>query len=103
MFECRSSILKTRAVQAGSAWGGQSASQTGPSQSALPQPSDGQQQPQQQQQRQQVDAENAALQQQLLALGGEVAAVERSVRDVAALNQMFSAQVSGRLTVFVRV
>lgn len=37
--------------------------------------------------------ENAALQQQLLAMGNEVAAVERSVRDVAALNQMFSAQV----------
>ena len=41
----------------------------------------------------QVDAENVALQQQLLALGGEVVAMERSMRDVAALNQMFSAQV----------
>jgi syntaxin 18 len=52
-----------------------------------------QQQRQQQQQQQLVDAENVALQQQLLALGGEVTAMERSMRDVAALNQMFSAQV----------
>ncbi len=52
-----------------------------------------QQPQQQQQQQQQVDAENVALQQQLLALGGEVVAMERSMRDVAALNQMFSAQV----------
>jgi len=40
-----------------------------------------------------VDAENAALQQQLLAMGNGVQRVERSMRDVAALNQMFSAQV----------
>ena len=52
-----------------------------------------QQRQQQQQQQQQVDAENVALQQQLLALGGEVTTMERSMRDVAALNQIFSAQV----------
>ncbi len=64
-----------------------------PAHTAAAQQQDQPQQPQQQQQQQQVDAENVALQQQLLALGGEVVAMERSMRDVAALNQMFSAQV----------
>mmetsp|Transcript_684 Transcript_684/g.1984 ORF Transcript_684/g.1984 Transcript_684/m.1984 type:complete len:306 (+) Transcript_684:212-1129(+) len=39
------------------------------------------------------DAENAALQQQLLATSEDVARLERSMRDIATLNQMFSAQV----------
>ena len=39
------------------------------------------------------DAENAALQQQLLTTSEDVARMERSMRDIVTLNQMFSAQV----------
>lgn len=39
------------------------------------------------------DAENAALQQQLLTTSEDVTRMERSMRDIATLNQMFSAQV----------
>lgn len=39
------------------------------------------------------DAENAALQQQLLSTSRDVMHMERSMRDVATLNQMFSTQV----------
>lgn len=82
---------KAHGPQAGSAWGPrESAPQAANAPGAQPQLPPAHQQ---QQQHAHVDAENAALQQQLLAMGSEVAAVERSVRDVAALNQMFSAQV----------
>jgi t-SNARE complex subunit (syntaxin) len=39
------------------------------------------------------DAENAALQRQLLNTSSDVARLERGMRDVATLNQMFSTQV----------
>lgn len=41
----------------------------------------------------QLDAENVALQAELLALGDEVQATERSVREIATLNQMFSTAI----------
>ncbi len=50
-------------------------------------------QQQQQQQQQLIDAENQALQLELLALSEQVEQTERSVREVAALNQMFSTAV----------
>lgn len=39
------------------------------------------------------DAENAALQQQLLGTSRDVKQMERTMRDIATLNQMFSTQV----------
>jgi syntaxin 18 len=42
----------------------------------------------------QVDAENVALQLELMSMGDSVQRAERSVREVAALNQMFSAAVA---------
>ena len=48
---------------------------------------------QQAQVQQTSDAENAALQQQLLSMSADVTHMERSMREIATLNQMFSTQV----------
>ena len=42
---------------------------------------------------QQIEAENQALQEELQSLGEQVAQTEASMRELAALNQMFSTQV----------
>lgn len=47
----------------------------------------------QQQAQQQVDAENVALQMELMSMGDGVQQAERTVREIATLNQMFSAAV----------
>ena len=51
-----------------------------------------------QQQQQQVqavsDSENAALQQMLLSMSADVTRVERSMREIATLNQMFSTAIA---------